>query len=168
MQNQKAKSRFDLLISPQGAAIFGALGIIAIGVSIYFFYLVSVQSKWVGTYARVTDGSVFHFGRRPYFYKVRLQYKYSVEAKDYSGECELSPENTRSAEEANSILAKYIPGGRALEIYYDPKEPKNSQGNKAEPNLRAWQFLVGGILSMISALIINHVSINRRTETRLS
>ncbi len=158
MQNQKSKSKFDLLISPQGAAIFGALGIIAIGVSMYFFYLVSVQSKWVGTYARVTDGSVFHVGRRPYFYKVRLQYKYAVEGKDYSGECELSPENTGSPEDANALLAKYTPNGRALEVYYDPKEPKNSQGNKAEPNLRAWQFLVGGILSLIAGFLINSIS----------
>ncbi len=162
MQNQKSKSRFDLLISPQGAAIFSAIGIITIGLSFYFFYLVSVQSKWVGTYARVTDGSVFHVGRRPYFYKVRLQYKYAVEGKDYLGECELSPENTASPEDANALLAKYTPNGRALEIYYDPKEPKSSQGNKAEPNLRAWQFLVGGILSLISAFIINNVSAGKR------
>jgi len=160
MQNKKSK--FDLLISPQGAAIFGALGVIAICVSVYFFYLVSVQSKWVGTYAKVSDGAVVHFGRRPYFYKVRLQYNYSVDGKNYSGQCELSPENTRSAGEANSILAKYTPDGRALEVYYDPKAPEHSQGNKAEPNLKAWQFLVGGVLSLISALVINTLSQGKR------
>lgn len=152
----------NLLLSPQGASIFGALGVISICVSAYFFYLVSEQSKWVGTYARVTDGAVVHFGRRPYFYKVRLQYKYAVEGKDFEGECELSPQNTRSVLEANSILAKYIPNGRALEIYFDPRDPKNSQGNKAEPNLRAWQFLVGGVLSLLAAFVINSVSAGRK------
>lgn len=161
-QNLKPNSKFNLLVSPQGAAIFLAIGIITIGLSFYFFYLVSVQSKWVGTYARVTDGSVFRVGRRSYFYKVRLQYKYAVEGKDYSGECELNPENTGSPEDANALLAKYTPNGRALEIYYDPNDPKSSQGNKAEPNLRAWQFLVGGILSLISAFIINNVSTRNR------
>lgn len=157
------KTKFDLLLSPQGAAIFGALGIIAICISAYSFYLVSAQSKWVGTYARVTDGAVVHIGRRPYFYKVRLDYKYTVEGKELEGQCELSPENTRSVLEANSILASYIPNGRALEVYYDPRDPKNSSGNKAELNLHAWQFLVGGLLSLISALVINSVRVNRRS-----
>ncbi|MDX2107736.1 MAG: DUF3592 domain-containing protein [Candidatus Melainabacteria bacterium] len=155
-------TKFNLLLSPQGASIFGALGVISLCVSAYFFYLASEQSKWVGTYARVTDGAVVHFGRRPYFYKVRLQYKYAVEGKDYQGECELSPQNTRSVLEANSILANYIPNGRALEIYFDPRDPKNSQGNKAEPNLRAWQFLVGGVLSLLAAFVINSVSSGRK------
>lgn len=162
MQNQKSNPRFDWLISPQGVAIFGVIGGIAICVSFYYFYLFSAQSKWVGTYARVTDGSVFHIGRRPYFYKVRLLYKYQVEGQDYLGACELSPTSTASAQEANALLAKYIPNGRALEIYYDPKKPKNSLCRKAESNLRAWQFLVGGILSFIAAFLINRVSAKDR------
>ncbi len=148
-------SKIEQLISPQGVIIFGAIGIIAISVSLYFFNLVSVQSKWVGTYAKVTDGAVVHFGRRTYYYRVRLQYKYAVEGKDYQGECELSPQNSSSVEEANSILAKYFPNGRALEIYYDPANPKDSLGNKSEPNTKGWQFLIGGILSFIIAFLIN-------------
>lgn len=148
-------SKIEQLISPQGVIIFGAIGIISICVSVYFFHLVSVQSKWVGTYAKVTDGAVVHFGRRPNYYKVRLQYKYAVDGADYQGDCELSPQNSSSVEEANSILAKYFPNGRALEIYYDPANPKDSLGNKAEPNSKGWQFLVGGILSFVVAFLIN-------------
>lgn len=148
-------SKIEQLISPRGVIIFGAIGIISICVSVYFFHLVSVQSKWVGTYAKVTDGAVVHFGRRPNYYKVRLQYKYAVDGADYQGDCELSPQNSSSVEEANSILAKYFPNGRALEIYYDPANPKDSLGNKAEPNSKGWQFLVGGILSFVVAFLIN-------------
>lgn len=153
MQNRNLK--IEQIVSPQGVIIFGAIGIISICVSVYFFHLALVQSKWVGTYAKVTDGAVVHFGRRPYYYRVRLQYKYAVEGKDYQGECELGTQNPSLVEEADSMLAKYFPNGRALEIYYDPTNPKNSLGNKDEPNSKGWQFLVGGILSFVVSFLIN-------------
>lgn len=161
MQNKNVS--LDLLLSPKGVTVFGVLGVVAVCVSFYFFYLVSVQSKWVGTYARVTDGAVVHYGRRPHYYKVRLQYKYQVEGSEYTGECELSPANSSLSEEANSMLATYFPNGRALEIYYDPAKPRNSIGNKDEPKQNGWRFLAFGIISLAASFLINWLAMNKRS-----
>lgn len=161
MRSAQSEQIQSLVMSPAGATLFMAAGIVAVCISFYMFFVGMSQNKWPGTYAKVTDGAVCHYGRRPYFYRVRLGYKYSVEGTEYTGSCDLNPTNPTSAGDANELMAKYWPNGRALEVYYDPKHPSTSVQDKGGASGNGAGFLIFGLLFVLAGFGIKRVTSNK-------
>lgn len=158
MQSKQSDQITQFIMSPAGASVFMAAGALAILISFYLFWQGAGQSKWSGTYGKVTYGSVCRVGRMPYRYSVRLGYTYNVEGKEYTGSCDISPENPTSPNDANALMAKYWPNGRALEVYYDPKHPSSSVQDKTGTSGNGVGFLLFGILFIVAGVGINRVT----------